>query len=136
VISDGSPSVRYPPAVSIFTRRNAAVGYLTLKALDHRRSKRSGLKLGTAVGYLTLKALDRRRSKRSGLKRGLAVALGLISFGILAGVAAVAIRRRGRTAVGGQEEESAATDEAEIDDVVGEIVGEYVAAAPEPIPAT
>ena len=132
MISAGAPSVRYAPAVSIFTRRNAAVGYLTLKALDHRRSKRSGL----ILALLTLKALDRRRSKRSGLKRGLAIALGLVSFGILAGVAAVAIRRRGGTAVGEQEEESAATDEAEIDDAVGEIVGEYVTAAPEPISAT
>ena len=128
MISAGSPSVRYPPAVNIFTRRNAAVGYLTLKALDRRRGRRSGL----ILALLTLKALDRGRGRRSRLRLGLAIALGLISLGILA---AVAIRRRGGTDVGEQGKESAATDEAEIDDAVGEIVGEYVTAAPEPIPA-
>jgi len=89
-----------------------------------------------AVGYLVLKALDRRGRRRNGLKLGLYIALGLISFGILAGVAAAALRRRGRTAVEVQEEESLAADEAESDDAESEIVGEYVTAAPEPIPAT
>ena len=103
--------------MSIFTKRNAAVGYITLKAASH--------------------ALERRRGRRSRPKLGLYVALGLISFGILAGVAAVAMRRRRGTAEG-PEEGSSATAEAEggeADDE-GEIVGEYVTAAPEPIPAT
>jgi hypothetical protein len=110
-------AVRYPPDVSIFTKRNAAVGYITLKAAS--------------------RALERRRSRRrSGFKLGLYIALGLISFGILAGVAAVALRRRGGAAVERPEEESTMTDDAESDDAEGEIVGEYVTGAPEPIPAT
>ena len=98
--------------MSIFTKRNAAIGYLTLKALDRRRRRRSGLRLS------------------------LYVALGLISFGILAGVAAVALRRRGAAAVEGSEEESVATDDTESNDAESEIVGEYVTGTPEPIPAT
>ena len=89
-----------------------------------------------AVGYLTLKALDRRRSKRSGLRLGLYIALGLVSVGILAGVAAVAMRRHAGATAAGPEEGSATTDDAESDEVESEIVGEYVTAAPEPIPAT
>jgi hypothetical protein len=102
--------------VSIFNKRNAAVGYITLKAAS--------------------RALERRRSRRrSGLKLALYIALGLISVGILAGVAAVAMRRHGGTAEG-PEEDSATGDEAESDEVESEIVGEYVTPAPEPIPAT
>ena len=98
--------------MSIFTKRNAAIGYLTLRALERRRRRRSGLKLG------------------------LYVALGLISFGILAGAAAVAMRRHGGTAAEETDEESATADEAESDEAETEIVGEYVTTAPEPIPAT
>jgi hypothetical protein len=98
--------------VTIFNRRNAAVGYLTLKALDRHRSKRSGLRLG------------------------LYIALGLVSVGILAGVAAVAMRRHAGATAAGPEEGSATADDAESDEVESEIVGEYVTAAPEPIPAT
>ena len=92
-------------------------------------------KRNAAVGYLTLKALDRRRSKRSGLRLGLYIALGLVSVGILAGVAAVAMRRHGGTTADETEEGPAGTDEAS-DEAEIEIVGEYVTAAPEPIPAT
>jgi hypothetical protein len=98
--------------VTIFNRRNAAVGYLTLKALDRHRSKRSGLRLG------------------------LYIALGLVSVGILAGVAAVAMRRHAGATAEGTEMESVTTDEAESDEAESEIVGEYVTTAPEPIPAT
>jgi len=94
--------------VSIFTKRNAAIGYLTLKALERRRKRRNGAKLG------------------------LYIALGLISFGILA-AAAVVIRRSG-TVADEAEEESAAADAASYE-AEDEIVGEYVTAA-EPIPAT
>jgi hypothetical protein len=104
--------VRYAQAVSIFNKRNAAVGYLTLRALERRRRRRSGLRLG------------------------LYIALGLISFGILAGAAAVALRRHGGTATEETDEEPFASDEAESDEAEAEIVGEYVTAAPEPIPAT
>jgi len=98
--------------VNIFTKRNAAVGYVALRVLDRRFRMRSGSKLG------------------------LYLALGLISFGILAGVAAVALRRRGGIAVEGPEEDPATEDDAESDEARSEIVGEYVTAAPEPIPAT
>ena len=94
--------------MSIFTKRNAAIGYLTLKALERRRKRRSGAKLG------------------------LYIALGLVSFGILAGVAAVVARRSG-TSVADSEDGSADAESDEADD---EIVGEYVMTATEPIPAT
>jgi len=93
-------------------------------------------KRNAAVGYITLKALDRRHRRRSGLKLGLYIALGLVSVGILAGIAAVAMRRHGATTAEESEEESTAPDEAENDEAESEIVGEYVTAAPEPIPAT
>ncbi len=86
--------------MTVFNRRNALVGFVTLKALERRRNRRgNGLKI---AGF---------------------VVLGLVSVGILAGVAAVMLRRRG-----------------ELEDVVAdvdEIVGEYVTnSAAEPIPAT
>jgi hypothetical protein len=68
-------------------------------------------KKNATVGYLVLKALDRRRGRRSGSKLGLYIALGLVSFGILAGIAAVAARRRAGTAAEEPEEESAPMDE-------------------------
>ena len=100
--------MRYPPGVPIFTKKNAAVGYITLKAMSRAR--------------------QRRLRKRSRLKVGLYVALGLVSLGILAGVVAVLVRRQNGA---GDELEASFTPEDE-----GEIVGEYVSAAAEPIPAT
>jgi len=92
--------------VNVFTKRNALVGFLTLKALERRR-----------------------RRRRNGLKLVLFVVLGLVSLGILAGLAAVVLRRQH----GEQRrlEGYAVGPEAE-----DEIVGEYVTATPEPIPAT
>ena len=78
----------------IHTRRNSAVGYLTLKAIQ--RSK------------------DRKR-KRSGLKVAAYVGLGLVSAGILAAALAVALKRRS----GESDEESVLESEAEI---IGEYV--------------
>ncbi len=95
--------------MSIFTKRNAAVGYITLKAAS--------------------RALERRRRKRSGLKLALYLALGLVSLGILAGLAAVLLRRQ-------QGEPQRLEGYAEVEADESEIVGEYVAATPEPIPAT
>jgi Tfp pilus assembly protein PilN len=95
--------------VSIFTKRNAAVGYLTLKALDRRRRQRSGIRLGVYI------------------------ALGIISVGILAGLAAVLMQRRSATA---EESEGSAAMATESDEASSEIVGEYVTAASEPISAT
>jgi hypothetical protein len=97
--------------VNVFTKRNAVVGYLTLKALDRRRRRRRALRVGLYVG------------------------LGIVSVGILAGLAAVAMRRRG--ANGAESSEGvAAPDEAETDKDASAIVGEYVDAPPEPISAT
>ena len=91
--------------MSIYNRRNAAVGYLTLKAM-HR-------------------AIDKkRRPRRSGLRVAAYVGLGLVSAGILAGILAIALRRRHGDALEGSGFEGE-----------NEIVGEYVT-APEPLPAT
>jgi len=80
--------------MKIYTRRNAAVGYLTLKAVQ--------------------RSLDRRRKRRSGLKVAAYVGLGLVSAGILAAVLAVALKRRSS-----EIEEVAIESDAEI---VGEYV--------------
>ena len=94
--------------MSIYNRRNAAVGYLTLKAVGRAIDKK------------------RRRTRRSGLRVAAYVGLGLVSAGILAGVLAIALRRRHGDAF----EDSSVEIENE-----NEIVGEYVT-APEPLPAT
>ena len=86
-------------------------------------------KRNALVGFLTLKALERRRRKRKGLKLVLFLVLGLVSLGILAGLAAVVLRRQHREPR--RLEGYAISPEAE-----DEIVGEYVTATPEPIPAT
>ncbi len=61
--------------MSIYNRRNAAVGYLTIKALQRELDKR-------------------RRPRRSGLKVAAYVGLGLVSAGILAAALAIALKRR------------------------------------------
>ena len=91
--------------MKIYTRRNAAVGYLTLKALQRQIERK-------------------RRRRRSGLRVAAYVGLGLVSAGILAGLLAIALKRR-----------SADAAEAASLNGDGEIVGEYVT-APDPIPAT
>jgi len=91
--------------MSIYNRRNAAVGYLTLKAVQRAVDKK-------------------RRPRRSGLRVATYVGLGLVSAGILAGVLAIALRRRHGDVL----EDSSFEGE-------NEIVGEYVT-APEPLPAT
>jgi hypothetical protein len=63
---------RYPPGVSIFTKRNALVGFVTLKALERRRQRR----------------------KRHALRLAAFVVLGLVSAGILAALAAAVVRRQ------------------------------------------
>jgi hypothetical protein len=90
--------------VTIFNRRNALVGYLTLKALERRRSRKQ----------------LRRKAPKIAL-------LGLVSLGLVAAIAAVFVRRHRGEAE--QSDTFTAEDEAEI-------VGEYVTANPEPIPAT
>ena len=79
--------------MKIYTRRNAAIGYLTLKAARHELNK---------------------RRKRSGLRTTAYVTLGLLSAGILAAVLFVALRRWH-----GDEAEESSFDG---DEIVGEYV--------------
>jgi hypothetical protein len=92
--------------MSFYNRRNAAVGYLAIKALQREVEKR-------------------RRPRRSGFKVAAYVGLGLVSAGILAAALAIALRRR----------QGEIAEEIELESEAAEIVGEYVT-APEPIPAT
>jgi hypothetical protein len=84
--------------MSFYNRRNAAVGYLTIKALQREIDRR-------------------RRPRRSGLRVAAYVGLGLVSAGILAAALAIALKRRQGDAL----EDSALESETEI-------VGEYVTA--------
>jgi hypothetical protein len=84
--------------MKIYTRRNAAVGYVTLKAIQR-----------------TLE--NKKRKRRNGLKVAAYVGLGIISAGILAAVLAVALKRRS----GDSADDSGLDGESEI-------VGEYVTA--------
>jgi hypothetical protein len=95
--------------VTIFNKRNAVVGFVALETAK--------------------RALRHRRQKRSGLKLSLYIGLGLVSLGVLAGVVAVLARRR--RGVAGIDEEAASIEEA-----ADEIIGEFVAAATEPVPTT
>ena len=92
--------------MSFHNRRNSAVGYLTIKALQREIDKR-------------------RRPRRSGFKVAAYIGLGLVSAGILAAALAIALRRR----------QGETIEEALLESEAAEIVGEYVT-APEPIPAT
>jgi hypothetical protein len=84
--------------MSFYNRRNAAVGYLTLKAMQ--------------------RAIDnKRRKRRSGIRVAAYVGLGLVSAGILAAVLAIALRRR-----------HGEVEEVPIIETDAEIVGEYVTA--------
>jgi hypothetical protein len=93
--------------MTVFNKRNALVGFLTLKWLQQRRRKR-----------------------RSGAKIAMLVGLGIVSAGLLAGIFAVLYKRHG------SEEGQSIEGYAVGDDSEEEIVGEYVTAGPEPIPAT
>ncbi len=81
--------------MKIYTRRNAAIGYLTVKAVQRELNRR-------------------RRPRRSGFRVAAYVGLGLVSAGILAAALAIALRRRQPDAP-----ELAGIDDAEI---VGEVV--------------
>ena len=84
--------------MSFYNRRNAAVGYLTLKALQRSIE-------------------NKRRKRRSGMKVAAYVGLGLVSAGILAAALAIVLKRRQGDA------EDATGFESD-----SEIVGEYVTA--------
>lgn len=95
--------------MSVFNRRNALVGYVALRAAS--------------------RALERRRrgKRRGALRRGLTIGLGIVSLGVLAGLAAVYLRRRGQ-----EEKRLEGYAAAEAD----EPASEQDAAAVEPVPAT
>ena len=79
--------------MNVFTKRNALVGYVTLKALEQRL----------------------RRKRRTRAKRALAVGLGVVSLGALAGVAVLLLRRQHGEEPGSEAIESD-------DEIVGEVV--------------
>jgi Tfp pilus assembly protein PilN len=81
--------------MKVFNKRNALVGFLTLKWLEQRRKRR-----------------------RSGMKRAaLFVSLGLVSAGILAAVAGILYRRHADDQIEGYE----VGDDSEYE-IVGEVV--------------
>jgi hypothetical protein len=59
--------------VNVFTKRNALVGFVTLKALERRLN---------------------RRKRRSRAKRAAAVGIGVVSLGALAGLVVLLLRRQ------------------------------------------
>jgi hypothetical protein len=85
--------------VTVFNKRNALLGFLTLEVLKRRRRA--------------------KQLRRKAPKIALFSLLGIVS---LVGILALVLRRRGEDTFG---------DEAE-----SEIIGEYVTASSEPIPAT
>ena len=98
--------------MSVFNRRNALVGFLTLKAAS--------------------RAMERRRRRQRvgrGLRLALFAALAVVSLGILAGVAAVFARRRRGV-------EQRLEGYAVAEDVEGAAAADAEAAPTEPIAAT
>ena len=96
--------------MGIFTKRNALVGYLTLKA--HSRARRRWM----------------RRQKRSAWKLVTLVVLGIVSVGIVVVLAGVVHRRQREVA---QEGDSETLDEAG-----AEVVLDDEDLTSEPLPAT
>jgi nucleotide-binding universal stress UspA family protein len=95
--------------MNVFNRRNALVGFLALKALERRR---------------------RRQRVGRGLKIALFVVLGIVSVGVLAGIAAAFLRQRGEVEELLEEADAAAEEAAE------DVAAELDAASAEPIPTT
>jgi hypothetical protein len=97
--------------MTVFNRRNALVGFVTLKAASRYLERR------------------RRRERLGRLKIALLVTLGVVSAGILLGVAAAYLRSR-------------RSELEELEETAGEVMDEIVAeadsttAVPEPLPAT
>ena len=108
------------------------IGFLVLKAL--RRARRNA-----AVGYLAVQGVEHTRARgrdRRGLKISMYVALGVISFGVLAAMAGYAAKRKSRTAAdldGGQLEARALDDAAE---TVAEEISDVAEPASEPVSTT
>ncbi len=95
--------------MNVFNRRNALVGFMTLKALERRR---------------------RRQRAGRGLKIALFVVLAIVSVGILAGIAAAFLRRRGDV------EEFLGEADAVAEEAAEDVAAELDATAAEPIPTT
>jgi hypothetical protein len=81
------------------------------------------------IGYLALEGIKRRRRARQLRRQAPKIALfsflGLASLAAAVGIVAVLLKRRGEDVVAALDEETES-----------EIVGEYVTASSEPIPAT
>jgi len=95
--------------MNVFTKRNALVGFLTLKAIERRR---------------------RRQRVGRGLRIALFVVLAIVSVGALAGIAAAFLRQRGEVEELLEEADAAAEEAAE------DVAAELDAASAEPIPTT
>jgi hypothetical protein len=81
-------------------------------------------KRNALVGFLAIQALKRRRRAKQLRRKAPKIALfSLLGIASIVGIVAVVLRRRGGDDLGSGEPES-------------EIVGEYVTAGSEPIPAT
>ena len=96
--------------MKIFTKRNALVGFLTLKAASRKRM------------------LRRQRSKRSTWKLATLVILGVLSVGVLAALGAVILRRQ-REPEHIEGYVTAGVDEAEIPSAFAQAIPEPSAAA-------
>ena len=81
--------------MSIYNRRNAAVGYMTIKAIRHAMNRKQ------------------QRERRRKVKIAAYVGLGLVSAGILAGLFAIALLRRDSDDIDGLFAD---------DEIVGEVV--------------
>lgn len=115
--------------MDVFTKRNAVVGYATMKAASHYLERRR-----KARARARAKAKAKAQAKfRSSWKPALVVGLGLVSFGILAGLA-YAWRKSSATAAQiegeGSEVPEAVVEESEAaEDLVEETATEPVPAA-------
>jgi ABC-type spermidine/putrescine transport system permease subunit II len=107
--------------MTVFNRRNAVVGFATMKAASHMLERRR----------------RRRSAARNRLKVALFVTLAVVSVGILAGVAAAFLKAKKS---GPQHLEGYAAAEESAEVAEGEEVGEAASSADtaiaEPIPAT
>jgi hypothetical protein len=113
--------------MNIMTRRNAVIGYLALQAL--KRARRN-----TAVGYIAAQGVERtraRRRTRRALRVPLYVAIGIVSLGILAAVAAHAAKRKPGSAL----EEPELVQASSVDGAADVPAEEDAPAASEPAPA-
>lgn len=124
--------VGYAPDMNIFTRRNAMIGFLVLKAL--RRARRN-----SAVGYLAVQGVEHTRARgrgRRGLKISMYVALGVVSLGVLAALAGYAAKRKSSTAAGldGAELAAPALDDAA--ETAAEEISDVAESASEPVSTT